>query len=882
MKNITELFKTWIPHIIAISIFILLGIVYFSPQLKDYALHQGDINNHIGMSKEVADYREKFDSEPLWTNSMFGGMPSYQISVKYNTNYIAAVEHLTFKLLNSPLAYIFLSMLGFYVLLLCMNISPWLSIIGAIAFGFSTINILYLGAGHNTKVHAIALLPLVVGGVFYTYRRNMITGGILTSLFLCLHLSANHVQETYYLLFFLLGLAVVEFIRHFKEKQLPKFAKASSILIIAALIGVLPTISSLLTTNEYGKFTTRGKSELTITNDSSENKTEGLDRDYIKQYSLGFGEVWSLVIPNVKGGASGYLGNYPDKIKEVDPRFRDTIAQSSSYWGEQLFTGGAFYFGASIFLMFILGLIFIKDPIKWAIAGVSALAIILSWKFGSILDFFITHVPLFSKFRDTKMMLVLVQVAFPLLGLLFIKDLTQRQYNIKKLLYAIGGVLGVFCIIYITPDTWFDFFSTQETAQFEQQISTYGNNSGTLDNFYAYQDSLKDVRISIFRDDVLRSILFILIAGLFVLAFVMKKLKQSYLIIGLGLLILVDLWGVDKRYLNNEKARGNYISWQKKYEKKNPFTPSVADKAILSSEIAQNPDLVQIIENESKAYFKENKIKRKHKNNEKDKIAFRELGFVTDYRVFSLENPFNDSKISYFHKSIGGYHGAKLKKYQELIDFRISKEYQSIVNVLNKKDPISLPELLRTKLPTLNMLNTKYIIYNSKANPIANPFANGNAWFVNDIKYVDNADEEILALNTIDPKRTAVINRASEGDLELSFTHDPTAKITLTQYLPNHLTYNSNSQKPQLAVFSEIYYKDGWNAYIDGELVSYYKVNYVLRAMLVPEGKHTVEFKFEPKTFRIGENISVVGSILLLLLIIGGIIFKVKDYFKNN
>ncbi len=879
--------KKIIPHAVAVIIFIIIGLVYFSPQLQGYDLRQSDYDNYLGMSKEIIDYRDKTGEEPLWTNAMFSGMPAYQISTIHQ-NYIAKLRKLViFDTLNTPLAYLFLCFIGFYILLICLNVSPWLSIIGAVAFGFSSINILYLGTGHITKVHSIALIPPVLGSILFAYRKRALLGGILFAFFLSLHLSANHIQETYYMLFFVIAIAIVELFRHYKEKLIKKFVKVSALLLLGGILGVLPTISNLIVTYEYGKYTTRGKSELTINadnenmaliTDNESKNTKGLDPDYIKQYSLGYGEVWSLIIPNVKGGPSGYIGNNEDAMKNVSPPYKEAVAQSMHYWGEQLFTGGAFYFGATVFLLFFLGLLFVKDDLKWAVLGVSVLAVVLSWKYSGILDFFIYNVPLFSKFRDTKMMLVLVQVAFPLMGVLFMKEIIQKKINQKKLLMAIGGVVLLLLLFLATPSTWFDFFSKQEIAQFDNQINSLKGNGAAISQFETFKEELQNARISIFKSDVLRTLYFVLLIGAVIVFYNRKKFNTNYLIIIIGLLILVDLWAVDKRYLNNEKQGINYNSWVKRYEKYNPYDALVVDKEILAMELAENNGLKEKIDTEISKFIKENDIKSKYIAHEKEKITFRELNLSTNYRVFSLQSPFNSSRESYFHKSVGGYHGAKLKKYQELIEFRISKEQRKLINFLNSsRTGAELASLFEKELPTLNMLNTKYIIYNPSAKPFRNPYALGNAWFVEKFRIVASADSEIVALNYINPAHEAVIHKQFADNLQgFSAKTDSNATISMLSYAPNRIVYESDTKIEQLAVFSEIYYDKGWNAYIDGKIAPYFRANYVLRAMLIPKGKHTIEFKFEPETFYIANYVSLSGSILLMLLVIASLFITMK------
>ncbi len=499
MQTIKTFLKVNLPHLVAILVFIILSTIYFAPQVNGYLLNQSDQTNYLGMSKEIIDFRTKYNSEPLWTNAMFGGMPAYQISTRH-TNIINTLKNQVLKIMPRPIGYMFFLMIGFYILLLCFKVSPWVAIIGAVAFGLSSMNILLLETGHNTKVHAISFIPPLIGSIVFAYRKNHLIGGVLFSVFLCWHLSANHIQMTYYALYMIVAIVLVEFSIFLKNGQWLKFIKISSILLFAGILGILPNLSNLLVTYEYGKYTIRGKSELTI---SADKNTKGkvqnaaLESDYIKEYSFGYGEVWSLVIPNVKGGEMGYLSTHKEAMENVSPNYRENVAQHFSYWGEQRATGGAFYFGASIFLLFVLGMFLVKDKIKWALIAASLLAIVLSWKYSIVLDWFIEYMPLFNKFRDTKMMLILAQVSFPLLGFLFLNKLLENEINKKQFIYISSGVIGLLAIFYIMPSVWFDFLSKAETNQFNKLISDYKNNPSILsqiDNLKAESNYLAGIQ----------------------------------------------------------------------------------------------------------------------------------------------------------------------------------------------------------------------------------------------------------------------------------------------------------------------------------------------------------------------------------------------------
>lgn len=883
-----ENLKKLLPHVVAVVIFIVLACIYFYPQLDGYQLQQGDTERSIGMSKEISDFRAKYGTEPLWTNSSFSGMPAYQISTLHS-NYVSPVsDGFLLKIFNRPIGYIVLAMVAFYIMLLCFELSPWLSIIGAVAFGFSSIFMLYLEGGHNSKVHAIALLPGIIGSLLLAYRKNFIVGSVLLAFFVCIQVAANHLQMTYYGLFLVSVIVVVELIIHVKNKQVLKFVKVSSIVLIAAIMGMLPSFSNLNTTAEYSKYSTRGKSELTISPASSgtqqiQSTKDALDADYITQYNIGFGESWMVVIPDVKGGDQTYISYRKDGkeiLKDVDPRYQEYVAQSSSYWGEQEFSGGAFYFGATMFVLFILGLIFIADPIKWAFLAASVLGVMMAWKYGSAIQFFINHFPLFNKFRDTKMTLILVQMAFPFVGLLFIKEIFTKTINKKKLLYAILAINGVLLLFYIMPGAFFDFVSTSEADSISKQTTSLQNNAAYLDQFNSAIGELENARKIIFKKDVLRSLFFSLMVSGLVYFFVAGKVKKNYFLGALGVLVLLDLWLVDKRYINNEEANGGYKKWVRNQQYNNPFRASTADNFILNNELAHDSSLRSKI-NTAVAQAMAT-TKTKNAEVEQEQLTFRELNFATDYRVLNIPNAFSNGEVSYFHKSLGGYHGAKLKKYQELIDFYISDENNAIMRAL-RDSTITMErinDLLKTRIPILNMLNTRYIIYNPGAAPLVNNNAYGNCWFVKDVRFVANADSEMLALGKLNLATTAVVNQKFKSEIPL-VQYDSAASIKLKSCLPNHLVYSSKSTTPQVAVFSEIYYPKGWNAYIDGKKSPYFSANYLLRGMTVPAGEHTIEFKFEPSSYYIGEKVSMVSSILLIVLIVGVLGFEVYRRTKQ-
>ena len=518
------------PHFLAIGLFIIISAIYFSPQLEGYVIYQSDHEQYIGMSQEIRNYSEKYGEETLWTGAAFAGMPTYQIAARVN-NILNSIKNIILRIMPRPMGYMFFLMIGFYILLICLNVDPLLAIIGSIAFGLCSLNIMYLGNGHNAKVLAISFIPPMVGSLMYAYRKNQWVGSALLSIFVCLHLAANHVQMTYYFLFLLLGLLIVEFYRHIQENIIPKFIKVSTLLLIAGLIGLLPTATNLMTTKKYGEHTTRGKSELSEEVyqkvGGQKESTDALDPEYIKRYNYAKGETWSLIIPDIKGGQFGYIGNDKDILKKVDSRYRQAVGQQNRYWGEQASSGGTFYMGASIFLLFLLGMFFLKDRIKWALLVVTLLAVTLSWKQGIIIDFFIHNVPMFNKFRDSKMMLIIVQLSLPLVGMLFLKKLIEEPIDKKKFLYVTLSISGLIFLFYAMPNTWFDFMSADQSEQFNSQLDAYRSNPAAIDQLEGIRSGIIDARIAIFRKDCLRSLFYILLTGGLCYAMLIRKMQKT-------------------------------------------------------------------------------------------------------------------------------------------------------------------------------------------------------------------------------------------------------------------------------------------------------------------------------------------------------------------
>lgn len=834
MKQIP--FQKLVPYFVGVLLFLIVTLTYFNPLLSGKRLNQSDIVQYKGASKEIADFREKTGEEALWTNSMFGGMPAYQISMQYPENLLSHVNTLLQFGLPRPAGTVLLYFLGFFLLLLVLRVHPWLSVIGSLAFGFSSYLFIILVAGHNTKALAIAYMAPVMAGIILSYRGKYIWGGILTALFLGLEIKANHPQITYYLLLIVLIYGAFELYNAIKLKLFKPFVNATLLLLLAALFGVMTNITSLWTTYEYSKVTIRGKTELTT---DGQNRTSGLDKDYATHWSYGIGESFSLMIPNIKGGGSGYLGNNQDAINDLEPQIRQVVSQQSHYWGDQPGTAGPVYVGAIIIFFFVLGLFIVKGRMKWVFLIATVLSLMLSWgkNFMPLTEFFLEYFPLYNKFRSVTIILVIAEFCIPLLAILAVNEIVKNTDVLKKKVkiiffelnaayLALGLTAGLSLLFYLIPAAFFSFFSDLELAQFTQLRS--GANGA---NYAPIIDGIEQARISIFKEDVLRSLAFILLSFGLIYLYHLKKIKTNLFLLILGVLIVADLIPICYRYLN-----GDDFIRKSKMEK--PFEASVADKEIL-----------------------------------KDKDL--------DYRVYNFAtNTFNESATSYFHKTVGGYHGAKLRRYQELIEHHIMKEHELVLSTLTNSPSLESINKVLSKLSVLNMLNTKYFILNPSNRPLVNDFALGNAWFVDEVQMVKNADEEINALSAFDPSKTAVVDEEFSAVLNINLEKDSLSQIELISYEPNYLIYKSSSSKNQLAVFSEIYYAEGWNAYIDGELHPHLRANYVLRALPVPAGNHQIEFKFEPKSYAIGRNISFISSLLVLLMFAGGLGFEIKKLLE--
>ena len=791
--------KFFSTHLVSFLIFIIAALLYFHPVLKGEKLSQSDITQHIGMAKEVNDYRITTGLEPYWAESAFSGMPTYQIGTYFPHDYLSYLDRLI-RFLPRPADYLFLYFLGFYILLLAFKVDWKLAIMGSLAFGFSTYLMIIFGAGHNAKAHAIAYMPLVLAGVIYVFKKQYLLGFTLTGLATALEIKANHPQMTYYLLFAIFILGIIELIEAIKKKKITQFASQSLLIIIAMLLAVGVNSTRLMATKEYSDFSTRGNTALTINSDGTPKEvTSGLSKDYITQFSYGISETFNLLIPRYMGGGTvERLDKNSSTYKHVSsiagPRQADGfIKQVYTYWGDQIIVEAPAYVGAVIIFLFFLGAFLVKGKFKYWLLATTVFSIAMSWgrNFEVLTNFFIDYVPLYNKFRAVSSFQVIAELCFPLLGILAIKEFfsskilkEQKQEALKKAFYVTGGLIfiGLFYAVAFSP---FEGLRDANYAQYE----------GLL-------DAVKADRQSMLYSDSFRSLTLISLSFGILWLFSKQRINKTKAIIGFSLLILFDLVQVNLRYVNEDDFKQ-----ARKIDK--PFTASNADLQIL-----------------------------------RDKTHYRVANFAGD--------PFQDGRTSYFHKSIGGYHAAKMGRYQDLIEFQLQKQNMQI----------------------FNMLNVKYFIIpvdNGKEEAQQNPDANGNAWFVNEVQYVKTANEEIKALDSLNTKKVAILKDHNSYGFEDSrkYDIDSLATIKLTKYSLNALSYESFSNQNGFAVFSEIYYKDGWNAYIDGELKPHLNVNYVLRGLEIPAGKHSIEFRFEPKVIQTGSTISLLSYVFLLLIPLG-------------
>lgn len=818
-----NLFKKFIPDLIVVILFAVISFAYFFPAVTEgRILAQHDAVAGIGSGQEQKEYLEKTGERTRWTNSIFGGMPTYQMAPSYDsTDTLGFIQKIYHLFLPIYVWHVFVMLLGFYILLRAFNFKVWLSALGAIIWAFSSYFFIIIAAGHIWKFVTLAYIPPTIAGMVLVYRGKYLGGALLTALFVALQISANHPQMSYYFLFVMLFMAIAYGVMAYRENKLPHFIKASCILVVAGILGVCVNLSNLYHTYQYSKESMRGKSELVKEN--SANQTDsGLERDYITQWSYGTGETFSLLVPNVKGGASVPLAANEDAMKKANPMYRGIYSQLGQYWGEQPGTSGPVYVGAFVMFLFVLGCFIVKGPMKWALLAGTVFSIVLSWgkNFMGPTDFFIDFVPMYNKFRAVSSILVIAEFTIPLLAVMALKEVLDRPSLIKeqaKAFYislALTG--GVSLLFAVAPHVFFSsFVSSMEMAALQNGIPQ--------DQLAPLLVNLEEIRVSIFTSDAWRSVVIIVVGVALLMAYVSGKINAKFTVAAIAVLCLVDMWGVNKRYLYDSQfvAKGSEMQ---------PYLkPSETDKEIL-----------------------------------KDKSL--------DYRVLNLAvNTFNENSTAYWHKSIGGYHAAKLRRYQEIIEEHIQGEMNGIFTKLTEAGG-DMSKVEADAFPVLNMLNTRYFILplqGGQTAPVFNPYANGNAWFVDDVKYVDNANEEIDALHDTNPLYTAIVDKKFAEQIKSpvvsdNVSSDTLRNVTLTDYQPNALKYEVDSKNGGVVVFSEIYYP-GWISYIDGKEIEHGRADYILRAMNVPAGKHQIEFRFDPKSLHTTETIAYTALAILAL-----------------
>ncbi|MGB5820012.1 MAG: YfhO family protein [Saonia sp.] len=796
--------KALFVHFFVLVFFVVAALAYFHPVLQGKVISQSDIRQYTGMAKEQNDFRKKTGEEPYWTNSAFGGMPTYQLGANYPHNYVKKLDKII-RFLPRPADYLFLYLISFYILLCCLKVDYRLAILGALAFGFSTYMIIILGVGHNAKAHALGYLPMLLGGIVLVFRKNYLWGFVLTAVAMALEVVANHYQMTYYFMLLVLILGLAYFIDAIQKKKLKHFFSAVGLLILAVVLGISANATALMGTKEYADWSARGKSEITINPDGSPKENpNGLGKEYITQWSYGITESLNLFVPGLFGGSNGEdLGKNSktyDYLTEQGLSRAKALEFTASlplYWGDQPGVSGPAYIGAIIFFLFVLGLFLVKGKLKWWLLGGTIMSLLLSWgkNFGLLTYFMIDYFPLYDKFRAVSSIQVILELCAPVLAILALKELFkssgEAKEKIKALKISFFIVAGLGVALLLLKGT-FDFIG-QSDETFRQY---FGDEVVTM---------MQLDREALYVNDTIRSLIYVVLSALALWLYIKGRIKQNMTIVVLGLLVVFDLVGVDLRYVN----KGDFVRQRQMTE---PFQKTAVDKQIETD--------------------------------------------TTLFRVYDPSEGFNSARTSYFHQSITGYHGAKPAGMQDLFDFHIFKN----------------------NIRVLHMLNVKYVIQQDeegRSYPAINPEANGNAWFVKSLVKVKSANEEIRALDSLDVKNEAVINTNTFPNINrFNFQKDSTASISLVDYKANHLTYTASNPNAGMAVFSEMYYPNGWNAYIDGELKSHFKVNYVLRALKVPAGEHRIEFKFEPKIIETGSKITLASTILLGLLVFGGIGFS--------
>ena len=828
--------KLILPDLLAVVAFVLLSLAYFFPAaLEGRVLAQHDAVAGIGSGVEMQEYQQRTGERTRWTNALFGGMPTYQMAPSYDsTDLLKTIGDIYHLYLPGSVWLVFIMLLGFYILLRAFDFRVWMAALGAVLWAFSSYYFIIIAAGHIWKFVTLAYIPPTIAGIVLAYRGKYLWGGIVTALFLALQIQSNHIQMSYYFCFVMLFMAIAFGVDAWKKKEMPRFVKATCTLVVAAAIGACVNLSNLYHTWQYSKESMRGKSELVKADDGNQTDS-GLERDYITAWSYGIGETWSLLVPNVKGGASNrgdkpmLMSDNATAMEKADPQFAPLYSQLTQYWGEQPGTSGPVYVGAFVLMLFVLGCFIVKGPMKWALVAATVLSILLSWgkNFMGFTDFFIDYVPMYSKFRTVASILVIAEFTIPLLAMMALREIFLRPQLIREQFKPFvasflltGGVAFLFAIM---PTVFFSsFISSAEMGALQSSLPS--------EYVAPIISNLTDMRVAMFTADAWRSFFVVLIGTLLLLFFAMGRLKAKATLGLVAVLCLIDLWSVDKRYLCDEM----YVEKQSVAREK-LFQPSPADKVIL----------------EDKAL---------------------------DYRVLNLAtNTFNENETSYFHKSIGGYNAAKLRRYQEMIEEHIAPEMQALYKeVATAGGDMTLVN--DSVFPVINMLNTRWFILpgaDGQTFPLQNPYAFGNAWFVSDIQEAANANEEIDALHHIDPRHTAVVDSRFTAIVGQAQAVDSTCTAVMKTYDANRLTYEVNSPKGGVVVFSEIYYP-GWQAFIDGREVEVGRADYILRALQVPAGKHEVVMTFDPVSLHTTETIAYIALALLLVGILAGIVLHIR------
>ena len=828
--------KLILPDLLAVVAFVLLSLAYFFPAaLEGRVLAQHDAVAGIGSGVEMQEYQQRTGERTRWTNALFGGMPTYQMAPSYDsTDLLKTIGDIYHLYLPGSVWLVFIMLLGFYILLRAFDFRVWMAALGAMLWAFSSYYFIIIAAGHIWKFVTLAYIPPTIAGIVLAYRGKYLWGGIVTALFLALQIQSNHIQMSYYFCFVMLFMAIAFGVDAWKKKEMPRFVKATCTLVVAAAIGACVNLSNLYHTWQYSKESMRGKSELVKADDGNQTDS-GLERDYITAWSYGIGETWSLLVPNVKGGASNrgdkpmLMSDNATAMEKADPQFAPLYSQLTQYWGEQPGTSGPVYVGAFVLMLFVLGCFIVKGPMKWALVAATVLSILLSWgkNFMGFTDFFIDYVPMYSKFRTVASILVIAEFTIPLLAMMALREIFLRPQLIREQykpfvasFLLTGGVAFLFAIM---PTVFFSsFISSAEMGALQSSLPS--------EYVAPIISNLTDMRVAMFTADAWRSFFVVLIGTLLLLFFAMGRLKAKATLGLVAVLCLIDLWSVDKRYLCDEM----YVEKQSVAREK-LFQPSPADKVIL----------------EDKAL---------------------------DYRVLNLAtNTFNENETSYFHKSIGGYNAAKLRRYQEMIEEHIAPEMQALYKEVATAGG-DMTQVNDSVFSVINMLNTRWFILpgaDGQTFPLQNPYAFGNAWFVSDIQEAANANEEIDALHHINPRHTAVVDSRFTTIVGQAQAVDSTCTAVMKTYDANRLTYEVNSPKGGVVVFSEIYYP-GWQAFIDGREVEVGRADYILRALQVPAGKHEVVMTFDPVSLHTTETIAYIALALLLVGILAGIVLHIR------